>query len=329
MPNQRLKLGIVGLGRLWEARYKPALARARDAFEVVAVYDPVARRSQLEARHLGCRSAEGLHELLSTPDLEAVALLGQSWFGLYPVELACKFGKAVYCATPPATDPNELERIAGAVRTSGITFVPELPRRFYPATLRLRELLATRLGKPRLIEGHSRVFGYDRYSEPGPTMQVSQTALVVDPGGNLIDWCRLIFQEEPERIHREKTTVIPSADSMWGPDYESLTLRFSQGAIARISIARHHQPEWGNATRFLPPPGFQVFAERGAAWVEMPDRIQWTDGSEIHDERLPMEPTLGNRLCEQFRRRARNEPSLAPSLDDALEVARLVGTLDP
>jgi predicted dehydrogenase len=329
MQHHRLKLGIIGLGRLWEARYRPALARARDQFEVVAVYDPVARRAELEARQLGCRPVAGLHELMRVPDLEAVALLGQAWFGLFPVEVACRFNKAVYFAIPPASDPAELARVADAIRTSGITFVPELPRRFYPATLRLRELLATRLGKPRLVEGHSRLFGYDRYSEPGPTTQVAQTALVVDPGGNLIDWCRLIFQAEPESIRREQTTVIPSAESMWGPDYEALTLRFPEGAIARISIVRHHQAEWGESSRFLPSPGFQVFAERGAAWVEMPDRIQWTDDTGTHDEHLPMEPSLGDRMCDHFCRRVRNEPSLAPTLDDALELARLVTSLDP
>jgi hypothetical protein len=60
----------------------------------------------------------------------------------------------------------------------------------------------------------------------------------------------------------------------------------------------------------------------------MPDRIQWTDGTGTHEERLPMEPALGDHLCHHFRRRARNEPSLAPSLDDALAVARLVKALD-
>ena len=37
---------------------------------------------------------------------------------------------------------------------------------------------------------------------------------------------------------------------------------------AQVGIGRYHRSAWGEASRFLPPPGFQVFAERGAAWVE-------------------------------------------------------------
>ncbi len=33
---------------------------------------------------------------------------------------------------------------------------------------------------------------------------------------------------------------------------------------AQISYGRYHRGPWGEASRFLPPPGFQVFAERGA-----------------------------------------------------------------
>ena len=45
--------------------------------------------------------------------------------------------------------------------------LPEFARRFYPTSLRLRELLATRLGAPRLVIGLGRLFGFDRYGQPG------------------------------------------------------------------------------------------------------------------------------------------------------------------
>ena len=40
---------------------------------------------------------------------------------------------------------------------SGIAFMAEFPRRQAPATLRLKELIATRLGEPRLLFCHRRV----------------------------------------------------------------------------------------------------------------------------------------------------------------------------
>jgi predicted dehydrogenase len=322
-----LGVGVVGLGRLWEARHKPALARLRDRLEVVAMHDPVARRAALEARQLGCYAATGLTELVAHPRVEAVYLLGTQWFGLHAAELACAHGKAIYCAVPPARHAAELEALAGRLRAARVPFVPELPRRFYPATLRLRELLATRLGAPRLVTGQTRLFGVDRYGDPGPAIQLTRTSLILDPGSNLLDWCRVIFQAEPESVRAEPARVLPR-DEAPGSDFVGLTIRFPGGGLAALGISRYHQEAWHDASRFFPPPGFHVFAERGAARLEMPDRIQWADAEGTHDERLPMEPTVGELLGEHFRRAVRGEPSLAPTLDDALALARLVGGLE-
>ena len=92
--------------------------------------------------------------------------------------------------------------------------------------------------------------------------------------------------------------------------------------MAQVAIGRHHRDPWGDANRFLPPAGIQVFAERGAAWLEMPDRIQWSDAGGIHEERLPVEPTLGEVLNDQFLRLVRGEESLAPTFADTLAIAR-------
>ena len=59
----------------------------------------------------------------------------------------------------------------------------------------------------------------------------------------------------------------------------------------------------------------------------MPERIQWWDQSGTHDERLPLEPTVGDVLNDQFHRLVRKGQSLAPTIHDALEIARLVHDL--
>jgi predicted dehydrogenase len=321
----KLRVGVIGLGRLWEARHKPALARMADRFQVRAVYDQVARRAEVEAAHLGCAAPEGLAALIERPDVDVVYLLTPQWFGLHPIALACAQGKPIYCALPVAGERAALEALAATLRSSGTPFMPELARRFYPATLRLRELLATTLGRPRLVLGQDRLFGFDRYGQPGPTTQMAPAPLLIDPGGNLLDWCRCIFQGEPRAVRGFGGVVLPGA----GPadDFESLWLEFPGGARAQIAFGLYHRRPWGEASRFLPPPGFQVFAERGAAWLELPDRIQWTDAAGAHEERLPLEPSVGEVLNDQFHRLVRGDQSLAPTLDDALAIARLIDQL--
>lgn len=323
------RVGVVGLGRLWEARHKPALLRLRDKFRITAVYDQVARRAEIEAAQLSCAAEVGLASLIQRADVDVVYLMTPQWFGLHAVALACDAGKPIYCALPLAGELAELEPLTDRVEASGVPFMPEFARRFYPATLRLRELLATSLGKPRLIIGHNRLYGFDRYGAPGPTTQISPAPLLLDPGAFLLDWCCFLFQSIPVRLQGWEGVVLPGKEgtSEADPDFESFVAEFDGGGLAQISIGRYHRPAWGDASKFLPPPGFQVFAERGAAWVELPDRVQWSDSEGTHEETLPLEPTVGDLLNDQFHRLVRGDQSLAPNIRDALAMARFVDDL--
>ncbi len=324
----RLRVGVIGLGRLWEARHKPALLRLRDQFQVTAVYDQVLRRAEIEAAQLGCVAVEGITALIERSDVDVIYLLTPQWFGWHPIEIACANHKPVYCALPLVGDLDELEAIAGLIQASGIPFMPEFARRFYPATLRLRELLATSLGAPRLILGQNRLFGYDRYGQPGPTTQMAPAPLMIDPGSYLLDWCCFLLQAEPKSVQGFAGVTLPQAvEPSTGSDFESFVAEFHDGTLVQIAFSRYHRAVWGEASRFLPQPGFQIFAERGAAWLELPERIQWSDSRGTHEERLPLEPTVGEVLSDQFHRLVRGDQSLAPTIDDALSVARRVSDL--
>jgi predicted dehydrogenase len=326
--NVRLRVGVIGLGRLWEARHKPALMRLRDRFQVTAVYDQVMRRAELEAAQLGCAAAEGLVALVERPDVDVVYLLTPQWFGLHPVKIACAHGKPMYCALPLSSATEELATLTAQVESSGVPFMPEFARRFYPATLRLRELLATVLGPLRLILGQNRLFGFDRYGQPGPTTQMQPAPLLIDPGSYLLDWCSFLFQAQPSAVLGNAGVVLPAAsDQEPATDFESIVIEYPAGGMAQIAFGRYHRGAWGDASRFLPQTGFQVYAERGAAWLELPDRIQWSDSEGIHDERLPVEPTVGDVLNDQFHRLVRGGHSLAPTIRDALAVALCVDDL--
>jgi predicted dehydrogenase len=328
--HHRLRVGVIGLGRLWETRHKPSLARLEDRFRITAVYDTVYRRAELEAAQIGCAACEGLSALVERPDVDVIYLLSRQWFGLHPISLACAVGKPVYCALPLADDLDELESLAKLIEQSGIVFMPEFARRCYPATLRLKELLATELGLPRLILGHSRLYGFDRYAIPGPTTQIAPAALLIDPGSYLLDWCCFVLQGLPVALHGMHYQVITPPDlTDQEPDFESFVATFPCAATVQISFGRYHRTAWGDASRFLPQPGFQVFAERGAAWLEMPEKVLWSNTAGIKEERLALEPTVGDVLNDQFHRVVHGDQSLAPTLRDALEIARLISDLRP
>lgn len=326
--RDRLRIGVIGLGRLWETRHKPALAKRADRFQVTAVYDQVAGRAAIEANQVGCRAVSGLTALVERSDVDAVYLLSPQWFGLHAVDLASDAGKPIYCALPLASDPDQLDRTDQKVRASGVPFMPEFARRFYPASLRLRELIATRIGRPRLIVSKTRLSRFDRYSQPGPSTQIAPNSLLIDPGSYLLAWCRFVFDGEPLTVQGWGGSIFPENEPVaQDPDYETFLLEFAGGAAAQISISKFHRGQWGDATKFLPAPGIQVYAERGVAWLEMPDKIQWTDSEGTHQERLPMEPSVGETLNDHFWRLIHGEPTMAPGWSDAVAVARWIGAL--
>jgi predicted dehydrogenase len=319
----RLGVGVIGLGRLWEARHKPALARMADRFRVAAVYDQVARRAEIEAQTFACHAAEGVAALVERPDVDAIYLLSPQWFGLHALELAVSAGKPIYCALPLAAEPNVVDRLDAVLGDGRHVFMPEFARRFYPASIRLRELLATTLGPPRLVVGQVRLSGFDRYGQPGPSTQIAPAPLLHDPGSYLLDWSRFVFGSEPVAVNGSGGVVLPGHGS-GDNDVESLSVEFPGGGMAQWNIARYHRGAWGEAAKFLPAPGVQVFAERGAAWVEMPDRVAWADASGTHDERLPLEPTVAEALNAQFYRAVLAGHVIAPCWSDAVSAARLV-----
>ena len=152
----RLRVGIVGLGDAWENRHRPALRSLADRFEVRAVCNEVALLAEQAAREFNATPVDGFRALMAREDIDAVLILSPDWYGLLPIVAACDAGKAVYCAAGLDIDPEQAKQLRDRVEEAGIAFMAECPRRQAPATLRLKELICTRLGKPRLLFCHQR-----------------------------------------------------------------------------------------------------------------------------------------------------------------------------
>ncbi len=105
-------------------------------------------------------------------------LLDGDWFGTLPIQAACEFGKAIYCGTEVDFEPTVAHELRKQVEQSGVAFMAEFPRRFAPATLRLKELIATRLGRPRLL------FCHRRWLARPPHLSAASAAWRIEVGAN-------------------------------------------------------------------------------------------------------------------------------------------------
>src|SRR5438874_710714 len=162
---ERLRVGVVGLGRRWPTQYQPALLALRDRFAVRAVTDPCPRRAAAAARDLGCAAAPGVLALLDS-DLDAVLPLGRPWYRLWPLEQACRLVRPVYLGTSLAADDARADAIVQQARVANLPVMAELLPRLAPATDRLRGLLP-KLGPVRSVVCMSERAGRAGYPRSG------------------------------------------------------------------------------------------------------------------------------------------------------------------
>ncbi len=320
----KLRVGLVGLGNAWEIRHRPALRALSDRFEVRAVCEPVAHRAEIAARDFAADPVDGFRALAEREDIDAVLVLSGQWYGALPILAACDAGKAVYCAAALDFDPEQARLLKQRVEASGVAFMAEFPRRQAPATLRLKELIATRLGSPRLMFCHQRV-----PTEGGngqrtlPRAGVSRTHDLVE----LVDWCRYVAGSEPTSVLGLSHVTQSDPEEV---DYEMMSLDFSgpdapgTRITAQISSGRYMPGCWPEAVAYRPPAALQVACEEGIAFIDLPSTLVWFDKAGRHMESLDSERPVGEQMLSQFFRGVTSLVRNTSGLEDAYRAMLIV-----
>jgi len=146
-----LNVGLIGLGPEWEQRYRPALAKLAPRLSVRCVQASILSRAEQAAGELRCDVAYGLLSLMERDDVRALLVLDTAWYGSVPAQLACQVGKPAFLASRLAHRVRETDQLVRQAAQTGVTLMPDFAHRYTPATARLRELLATRLGRPQAL----------------------------------------------------------------------------------------------------------------------------------------------------------------------------------
>lgn len=308
----KLRLGIVGLGDTWETHYAPALRSLGDRFEIRAVFAAVAHRAKSAARQFNARVETGFRALASREDIDAVLVLTANAHGALPLLAASDYGKAVYSTLMLDMGEDQAATVQQRIESAGIAFTAELPCRLAPATLRLKELIATELGPPQLLFCHHR-------QSPGAShaqSAVSSLSAIVEA----IDWCRYIVGCDPCSVlgiaHQS-----PSDERQ--AEYQMMNLCFrpdentSTEVMAQISCGRYIPERWKEAVSFRPPADMQVACRNGIAFVDLPSTLIWFDKAGRHMESLESERPVTQQLFMQFHRSVTSLVRDVSSLRDA------------
>lgn len=316
----KLKVGVVGLGPTWHNRHRPALNALSSRYEVRAVCDPVAHRADQVAQEFGVRSVDGFRALTTAEDIEAILMLSGRWFGALPILAACDAGKAIYCGASVEMHQDEVQELSTRVRRSGVAFMAELPFRLAPATIRLKELIATRLGQPKLLFCNERhvATSFSQIEASGPA---SHTRRLIE----MVDWCRYIADSEPKSV---QCAMHSRPNESQSSDYSLVTLELeSQDGsrpLAQIACGGYVPKEWSDAASFRRPADLQVVCERGMAFLDLPGSLVWFDSAGQHNESLEQDRPLGEELLMQFHRSVSSLVLRSDSLVDSIQALQIV-----
>jgi predicted dehydrogenase len=194
-------------------------------------------------------------------------------------------------------DTEHIDSLCRQVAASQLPVMMTLAPRVAAGTVRLRQLLETTLGPPRvllcdLVQARPASAKGSGRTSSGP---------LGSAGVALVDWCLSLFGGATPV--RSTTTTADSGH------FAQLLLEFGENRLARLT--RRVAPR---ARRRL---ALDIIAERGTARLVYPDRLSWTDEDGRHSHR-PVKPTaLGRIFLDRFHQALTTGQPVEPSLADA------------
>lgn len=308
MPRGPIALAIVGSGHDWVTRYRPALECLAGRAKVRWVYNAVHDRAQTLAAELKADVAPSLQFLAEKPTVDAILISDVAWMGLPAYQLLCRSGKPVFVSTeliPP--DLGKIEELRRIADEFACTVVPDLPLRFTPASHRLRELCATKLGPPTQVRVEFAGGALESTHQHGPDACYLF---------NWLDWCSYILARLPIKV--KSLPPSPSAASD-GRSLISIEYRTPSSEpapfLAELFIS--------NAVPGSSSPKCTVRCKEGEAILHNDRHIMWRNGVDSGDEHLVTERSETQSMLDQFLRRVVGALVPVPDLGDAARSLRL------
>lgn len=139
-PSDSLRCALLGYG--WWGRTIAKRSRQARNFEIVAVVDPRPDAAG-DIERQGFRAFLDPHDVLGTPDIDAVIIATPHSLHERQVAEAAEAGKHVFCEKPLALTGAGASRAISACRSAGVVLGIGHERRFEPALEALTNLLAT------------------------------------------------------------------------------------------------------------------------------------------------------------------------------------------
>jgi inositol 2-dehydrogenase len=233
----KLKVGIIGLGRLGKVYVRDLAARIPET-TVVAVADidrPLADRISEEFNVP--RAYGSAEDLIADRNVDAVVIVTPTHAHRENVVAAARSKKPTFCEKPPALGLAECSAMSSAVEQSGSFFQMGFMRRFDPGYAAAKEKIAQgAIGRPVVFKSSSR----DPFR---PSLEYANPAssggIMVDMGIHDFDLARWFMGDVDAVSASGAVLAYPEMASIGDIDNAIATLEFADGRLGVIDLTRN------------------------------------------------------------------------------------------
>lgn len=235
--RRRLKIGLVGLGRLGKV-YARDLSSRLEETTLVAVADRDHDLAVQTARDFDVPHAYATgEELIADPEVEAVVVVSPTHTHRDVVIAATKARKPTFCEKPLALTLEECRAIDAAVAKSGSFFQMGFMRRFDPGYAAAKQKIADgAIGRPVVFKSTSRDPFPPSLAYANPA---SSGGILVDMGIHDIDLARWFMGEVETVTAVGAVLVYPELATVGDFDNAIATLIFADGRLGVLDLTRN------------------------------------------------------------------------------------------
>jgi predicted dehydrogenase len=331
---QPIRLGILGLGRAGWGMHCPELAGKEAMFQIVAACDLLPDRRQRMADRYGCVTYADAESLVADPAVEMVAVATRSCDHYAHALLALRAGKHVFLEKPMCATHAEAKRlVAAASRAKGRLYVRH-NRRCEPAFLHVREIIASGILGEVFQVKLARV-GYSRRDD-WQTLRRFGGGQLLNWGPHIVDHALRLLGSPVKNVWSDLRRVAAVGDA---EDHLKVVLTGANGRVVDMEIsggAAVPLPEyvlWGTrggligqgdtlSLRYLDPaaklPRRRPSPATPDASFGSQEKLPWIE------QTLPVAPKKAWNIWDELYRAVRRGTRFPISLDEALEVMRII-----
>lgn len=236
MPAQRLKLGLIGAGRIGRLHAEHLTIRIPSA-ELIMVADPFEEAAkECAERYAIPLYRQDYRAVLDHPDIEAVVICSSTDTHARIIEEAALAGKHIFCEKPIALDLPSIDRALDAVERGGVKLQIGFNRRFDANFRRVRQAVEQgEIGQPLVMHIVSR----DPAPPPIEYIRVSG-GIFLDMTIHDFDMARYLVGSEVQEVFAQANALgEPTIAGAGDVSNAVILLRFANGVLGTISNSRH------------------------------------------------------------------------------------------